>query len=346
MNNVLWGNKLDTLLNNKQWSSKMSNLEIVPNWSNITNLETPQIIEVDKADKPVITNTFDNDLDPFLEIEKVPLKTDLGGGSSAHSVRMVLNGKDTEVGVVGANYLCVPNSKIAEVGSEIRSRSGMKWTESKVFFDGKVYRRTFVCDDGGLQTSVPVVGDIVALVMEEVNSYDSSLKAGIICYFMRLVCLNGMRSKAHQIGYEFRHSLNNINWENEIHQSVVQLTGHNPQLKLNMFSEACGKLQKPIDFQELKVLSKNPDYLGKLPTQQYGQIVRNMLVSQNYPQSGSEFTAWDLLNSGTEILWHQKKITQGAIKNNALVVDGILQYGKDTYDEPFVDPNQTDMFQS
>ena len=71
-----------------------------------------------------------------------------------------------------------------------------------------------------------------------------------------------------------------------------------------------------------------------------------MLVSKEYPQTGTEFTVWDLLNSGTQILWHQKKITQGAIKNNALVVDGLLQYGKDTYDEPFVNPNQTDMFQS
>jgi hypothetical protein len=71
-----------------------------------------------------------------------------------------------------------------------------------------------------------------------------------------------------------------------------------------------------------------------------------MLVSKEYPISGTEFTAWDLLNSGTEILWHQNKITQGAIKNNALVVDGLLQYGKDTYEVPFVDPRQTDMFQS
>ena len=115
---------------------------------------------------------------------------------------------------------------------------------------------------------------------------------------------------------------------------------------LNKFTEACGKLQKPIDFQELKLLSENNAYLGKLPTQQYGQIVKNMLVSEEYPQSGNEFTAWDLLNSVTQILCHQKKITQGAIKNNALVVDGLLQYGKDTEETTFVDPNQTDMFRS
>ena len=71
-----------------------------------------------------------------------------------------------------------------------------------------------------------------------------------------------------------------------------------------------------------------------------------MLISKDYPQDGKQFTAWDLFNSGTETLWHQKKITQGAIKNNALVVDGLLRYGQDTYDEPFVDPNQTDIFQS
>ena len=164
---------------------------------------------------------------------------------------------------------------------------------------------------------------------------------------MRLACLNGFRSKAHQFGYSFRHTLNNeLDWQSEINQSVIQLTGNNPQYMLSQFSEACGKLQKPIDFQELKLISENNSYLGKLPTQQYGQIVKNMLVSKEYPISGTEFTAWDLLNSGTEILWHQNKITQGAIKNNALVVDGLLQYGKDTEETTFINPNQTDMFQS
>ena len=260
---------------------------------------------------------------------------------------MMLKGKDTELGIVKENYLCISNKEISEVGSEIRNASGMQWELQKVFFDGKVFRETWLCTDGGLQSEVPVVGDVVGLVMEIINSYDSSTRAGILCYFMRLECLNGMRSKTHQFGYSFRHSLNNeLNWQSEINQSVLQITGNNPQYMLSQFAGACGKLQKPIDFQELKVISENNAYLGKLPTQQYGQIVKNMLTSKDYPQDGNQFTAWDLLNSGTEILWHQKKITQGAIKNNALVVDGLLQYGKDTYDEPFVDPNQTEMFQS
>ena len=66
-----------------------------------------------------------------------------------------------------------------------------------------------------------------------------------------------------------------------------------------------------------------------------------MLVSEKYPQNGDSFTGWDLLNSGTEILWHQKKITQGAMTNNSHVVDGLLKYGQDTWDDPNpVNPNQ------
>jgi len=317
-------------------------IQIVPNMNNISNL-----VEVESIDKPIIVNQFDNTLDPFTEIQKLPLQTQYGGLSKAHSIRLMLKGKDTEMGIVKENYLCVSNKEISEVGREIRNASGMHWELQKVFFDGKVFRETWLCKDGGLEAKVPEVGDVVGLVMEVVNSYDSSTKAGILCYFMRLVCKNGMRSKTHKFGYEFRHTLNNqLDWQSEINQSVAQLTGRNPEYMLNQFSQACGKLQKPIDFQELQVLTDNDKYLGKLPTQQYGQIVKNMLVSKEYPQSGTEFTAWDLLNSGTQILWHQKKITQGAIKNNALVVDGLLQYGKDTEETTFVDPNQTDMFQS
>jgi len=319
-----------------------SELQVVPNWS----LE-PKITKVETMDKPIIVNSFNSALDPFTEIQKLPLSTEYGGISKAHSIRMMLKGKDTELGIVKENYLCISNKEISEVGSEIRSASGMKWELQKVFFDGKVFRETWLCTDGGLQSEVPVVGDIMGLVMEIVNSYDSSTKAGILCYFMRLTCLNGQRSKTHKFGYEFRHTLNNeLDWQSEINQSVIQLTGNNPQYMLNQFTEACGKLQKPIDFQELQLLTESDKYLGKLPTQQYGQIVKNMLVSKDYPQNGNEFTAWDLFNSGTEILWHQKKITQGAIRNNAKLVDGLLQYGKDTYEAPFVDPNQTEMFRS
>ena len=148
-------------------------LSIVTNPSNIIDVET--------VDKPMIVNSFDSSLDPFTEIQKLPLSTEYGGISKAHSIRMMLKGNDTELGIVKENYLCISNKEISEVGSEIRTASNMNWELQKVFFDGKVFRETWLCTDGGLQSEVPVVGDVVGLVMEIINSYDSSTRAGILC---------------------------------------------------------------------------------------------------------------------------------------------------------------------
>jgi len=301
-------------------------LSIVTNPSNI--------IDVEAVDKPMLVNSFDISLDPFTEIQKLSLSTEYGGASKAHSIRMMLKGKDTELGIVKENYLCISNKEISEVGSEIRTVSGMQWELQKVFFDGKVFRETWLCTDGGLQSEVPVVGDVVGLVMEVINSYDSSTRAGILCYFMRLECLNGMRSKAHQFGYSFRHTLNNeLDWQSEINQSVLQLTGNNPQYMLNQFSEACGKLQKPIETQDIANIREN--YISKLPTQQFGQMYDKYLADKDY-------SAWGLLNAGTNVLWHADKLTTANFNNNSLVVDGLLDYGK-VLTPDTIDPNQYEL---
>ena len=231
------------------------------------------------------------------------------------------------------------NRELVDMANEIMTSSDISFEHHKRFFNNKGQFRDIYYADNTLEATVPDVGDVIRLVGEIQNSYNGSTRAGIRFYFQRLACLNGMTSNVFGFGHMFKHSLGNIDWQEQI-LKATNLLRTQSEYKLQQFSEACGKLQKPIDFQELKVISENNDYLGKLPTQQYGQIVKNMVVSEHYPQTGNEFTAWDLLNSGTETLWHQKKITQGAIKNNALVVDGLLRYGKDTWDEPFLDPNQ------
>ena len=54
----------------------------------------------------------------------------------------------------------------------------------------------------------------------------------------------------------------------------------------------------------------------------------------------SDFTAWGMLNAGTNVLWHANKLTNANFSNNTIVTDGLLQYGTDTFNAPFVDPNQ------
>ena len=56
-------------------------IQIVPNMNNIS-----QLVEVESVDKPIMVNQFDNTLDPFTEIQKLPLQTQYGGLSKAHSI--------------------------------------------------------------------------------------------------------------------------------------------------------------------------------------------------------------------------------------------------------------------
>ena len=74
-------------------------IQIVPSMDNIS-----QLVKAQSIDEPVIVNSFDSTLHPFTEIQKLPLQTQYGGLSKAHSIRMMLKGKDTEMGIVKVNY--------------------------------------------------------------------------------------------------------------------------------------------------------------------------------------------------------------------------------------------------
>ena len=214
----------------------------------------------------------------------------------------------------------------------------------KRFFNNKgQFRDIYFCKDGGLEKPVPNVGDLVGLVLEVQNSYNGSTGAGIRIYFQRYICKNGMTSNKYGFGYMFSHNKGqSLNWKDEIFQAT-NLLRNSSEYHLTNFVEACGKLQKPVDNTEIKLIREK--YIPKgtsgnqLPIQQFGQLM------DKYYEDG-DFTAWGLLNAGTSVLWHPEKLTNANFSNNSVVVDGLLQYGKDTEETTFVDPNQTDMFQS
>ena len=145
-----------------------------------------------------------------------------------------------------------------------------------------------------------------------------------------------MTSNVFGFGYTFKHSLGNVNWEEQILKATTLLRTQS-EYKIQQFAQACGKLQKPIDNPDITLIREK--YLNKLPMQQFGQLMDKYYTDKDY-------TAWGLLNAGTNVLWHANKLTNANFSNNTMVVDGMLQYGKDTEETTFVDPNQTDMFQS
>ena len=160
---------------------------------------------------------------------------------------------------------------------------------------------------------------------------------------MRLACLNGQVSREFGWGIDFKHySRDGIDWEQNIIQASKVLGGQQMEALPTRFANRIGDLVEPITLQDMASIRKNEDYLGKLPTQQYGQMIDKMYDDGMVTDSKS-FTAYDLFNAGTNVLWHQKKMTTASFKNNALVVDGMMRYGKSLNREIISDPNQYEL---
>ena len=304
----------------------------------------PSVIE---ASSVIHTETdlpnIGGDLDAFLPINKVPLSTEIGGYSKAHSVRLEKDGKEVEMGVVGKDYLLVSNKELMDVASEIIGCSGLDFVPTKKFFNGKQFRYVWQIDDAGLQVEVPKVGDMMGLAMMMNNSYDGTLKAGIQIFLMRLSCLNGQVSREFGWGIDFRHFIKDgIDWEQNIMKASQILSGQQIETLPARFANRIGDLAEPITLQDMATIRTNDDYLGKLPAQQYAQMLDKM-YDDGMVTDDSSFTAYDLFNAGTNVLWHQKKMTTASFKNNALVVDGMMKYGRDITPEVFSDPNQITM---
>ena len=343
-------NKMFTNKNKKRKDSDMSNFTLNPNnditsqvqvySENQVDSEIQKLSEIDtESDLPNVGG----DLDAFLPINKVPLTTDMGGYSRAHSVRLEKDGKEVEMGVVGENYLLVPNKQLMEVAQGIIDISGLSFKPIKKFFNGKQFRYVWQIEDAGLEVKVPEVGDVMGICMMMNNSYDGSLKAGIQLFLMRLACLNGQTSREYGWGIDFRHyNTNGIDWEQNIIKAGSILKGKQIEALPTRFANDMSNLLSPITLQDLSNIRQNDEYLGKLPAQQYAQMMDKMFDDGMVTDSNS-FTAYDLFNAGTNVLWHQKKMTTASFKNNALVVDGMMNYGKSLNHGIIPDPNQYEL---
>jgi hypothetical protein len=290
------------------------------NSNDITNLVP--VLEPNKVPEPTIKN-YGGNFDPFMEVHKEPVF--FNDGSQNPMVYGIRLGSENKLlaGNVSADYLLINNKDLVDIClNEVLNKSQISFEHHKRFFNNKGQFRDIYYADSSIEARVPEVGDIIRLVAEIQNSYNGTTRAGIRFYFERLECLNGMTSNMFGFGHMFRHSLGNIDWQDQILKATEVLRIQS-EYRIKRFAEACGKLQKPIGNTEIKQIRES--YLSKLPTQQFGQLM------DKYYQDG-DFTAWGLLNAGTNVLWHSNKLTNANFSNNTMVVDGLLQYGSDNYD--------------
>jgi len=287
---------------------------------NGVNLTNPmalsnEVITVESGDIP--QNVNGGKFDPFTEIEIKPLKNDDGYLSHGRNVRVKReSGQYLEAGIVSRNYLLITNKEVNEVCSEIRAGSGMEWEHDRIFFDGKRFRNVYKTES--IQRTL-ANGDVAYLMFTELNSYDGSTTAGFRVDFMILVCQNGMVSPKYGWDSKFRHSLGNVNWQEQIRAGALALTGQRKDIKMEQFAQACNTLHNPLDMSKLASIRQN--HIQKLPNLRYGEI-----MTKYHNEGGSSM--WDLMQAGTSTLWHREKMTNADFNNNALFVDGLLEYGK------------------
>jgi|TARA_Y100000310_G_scaffold204793_1_gene205040 hypothetical protein len=284
----------------------------VPNLSGISHNE---IISVDSTETP--KNVNGGTYDPYCRIQKTAL-FNLDGYPSKKSNVKVERSPDEflEAGIVGDNYLLVKNREVSDVCTEIRNESGMNWEHDRIFFDGKRFRNVYKTRQFSKELSN---GDVAFLMFTEMNSYDGSTKAGFRIDFMILVCQNGMVSPKYGWDSRFRHSLGNVNWQEQIRAGALALTGQRKDIKMEQFAEACNTLHNPLDMSKLASIRQN--HIHKLPNLRYGEI-----MTKYHDEDGSSI--WDLMQAGTSTLWHRDKMTNADFNNNALFVDGLLDFGK------------------
>ena len=259
-------------------------------------------------------------MNPYLPIRKVPLDYN-GIGSSAYAVQMQ-HPTDTmpvwkEAGVVGSSYMLLPNEEVKNAAHQVSEECKIDFVHDKTFFNGK----NFVYSMKSQHVAGEVkAGDDVALGMQFWNSYDGSKAFGFAMMLYRLICTNGMMSKDHFNTYRFKHEPKSEDWSDNLEQVVT-----------NINNLASGTYQLDDFINNLRLLYKTAitmdvlgdirhNHLQEIPVSIWGQIVDRFTRTSVEAHSG-----WDLLNAGTDLLWHKENPTVTTYGQNAAIVDGLCR---------------------
>ena len=261
-------------------------------------------------------------MNPYQEIRKVPLDYS-GIQSSAYAVQRYDEDKGwKEAGVVGANYMLLPNQEVKDIADDIVDSASIDFEVDKEFFNGKNYMLSYRAKES-LDTTVDRnIGDL-NLGIQFWNSYDGSRSFGFSLMLYRLVCLNGMMSKQYLQNYRFRHAPGSEDWNKQLESMVHMLNMSADGDNENLTDMIIG-LNALNDYHVTTAGIGNirHNYLKDIPTGVWGEILDRFTNPRG--EYWSEQSGWGLLNSATDILWHKEKPTLASYNQNAIITDGLI----------------------
>ena len=260
---------------------------------------------------------------PYGEIRKVPLDYQ-GIKSTAYAVqRQELNDKKQtldwkECGVVGSNYLLVPNSEVRDLANEIATESALTWEPMKTFFNGKQFAYFMQCKS---DTTEIAKDDDIALGMAFWNSYDGSTALQFRTFLVRLVCTNGMITKDFMNLMKFKHNKTSEGYDKQIINAakVVDNCGDDIETVAKRMRKM---VETPVSLNDLAVLRNST--LGHLPVTLWGKISTHFLNKESERILDGEVTMWDFYNACTDVLWHDEKPTMASLEHNQVITDRLL----------------------
>ena len=261
-------------------------------------------------------------IEPYSEIRKVPLDYE-GITSSAYAVQR--HGEDKEgrsfwkeCGIVGSNYLLVPNSEVRDLANEIATESKHEWEPMKTFFDGKRYINFMQCKT---ETTEVAEGDDVALGMGFWNSYDGSTALQFRTFLVRLLCTNGMITKDYMNLMKFKHDKTSEDYEEQIIKAAKVVDNCGPDIE-TVVKKMRTMVETPCDLNELAVIRNS--HLSDIPVTLWGKISSNFLNKESDKILDGEAKIWDFYNSCTNVLWHEEKPTMASFEHNQRITDTFL----------------------
>jgi hypothetical protein len=259
-------------------------------------------------------------MNPYNPIRKESLTSQDGTFSNAYSVQMQ-KVKDNipewyEVGTVSSNYMLLPNSEVRDAAEEVARECNIDFQHDKTFFDGKRFAYS-------MKSNQPVgevqEGDDVALGLQFWNSYDGSKSFGFSTMLYRLICTNGMLSKANFHTFKFNHEPSAENWTESLEKVVNNINNLSTgSLKLDEIIENFKKLNTTEITTEMLGTIRHK-HLTNIPVQLWGSIIDRF----TRPNNDDGNNGWSLLNSATDLLWHKDKTTMASYNQNAEIVDGL-----------------------
>lgn len=248
--------------------------------------------------------------DPFAPIQKVAVSAP-GQSSTSYSVRIDDTSTDKgwrEVGISPPTHLVVPNRELCRMADEIASRSPFDWRGVRLFHDGRRFAYALSTDDVFVDIGGP---EVLCAGLLFHTSYDGSWTTGCRLFGYRLVSTSGLLHTKHFGHLRFENPPCSDSWDEEIHRAleyVGEAAG-----KLETFGDVAAQLKdRGVSSTDLADLRRGA--LAQLPTPLWGLLLDEYL-------SGTTRTAWDLLTTGTSLLWNEKErpsVAEDFLYNQAL----------------------------